>query len=162
MTEVHDISGLMQRAGCASPSRHRVSNDAAVLVITLLLAGVVRGCGTQPAPLRAIGRRISAAWGAAGPRPFGAQPQQPSPERPVAFQGEMHGSPGLSQGHEEDRTLRLVQDTDPGSVRLASLDATRVRVPHALEISEPHPAPITDPRRALRLCASDPISVPAA
>lgn len=162
MTEVHDISGLMRRAGCASPSRLRVSNDAAVLVITLLLAGVVRGCGTQPAPLRAIGRRITAAWGAAVPRPFGAQPQQPSLERPVVFQGEMHGSFLPGQGHEEDRTLRLVQDTDPGSVRLASLDAARVRVPRLSKTSELHPAPISDPRRVLQLCSPDSIHVPAA
>lgn len=159
MTEVHDISGLMRRAGCASPTRLRVSNDAAVLVITLLLAGVVRGCGTQPAPLRAIGRRISAAWGAAGPRPFGAQPQQPSYERPVVFQGETRGTLQQGQGHEEDRALRLVQDTDPGSVRLASLDASPVRVPQSSEL---HPVPSTDPRRRLRLCDLDPLSVPAA
>ena len=159
MTEVHDIPGLMRRRRCASPTRLHGSNDAAVLVITLLLAGVVRGCGTQPAPLRVIRRRSLVAWGAAKPRLFGAQPQQPRCERPDAFQGEMHGALQQGQGQEEDRALRLVQSTSSDDVRLASLDAGRARAPQASEL---HPVPTTDPRRVLRLCDPDPVSASAA
>lgn len=69
------------------------------------------------------------------------------------------GQPGQEQ--EEDRAVRLVRDTGPGRVRLASLDAARPRVT-TLSSSAPHPAPIADPRSVLRLCCPDPIGVSAA
>ncbi len=132
MTEVHDIPRPMRPAGSASPAGSRGFNDAAVLVITLLLVGVVRGCGTQPTPsLQVTRRRLTTAWGAAVDAwRSDAQVQHSAAGLRVVTQGESHavGRPADEQG--ELRAMSPVRRTGPSSIRMASLDAARARTPH--------------------------------
>ena len=129
MTEVHDISRPMRSTGSASPVGSRVANDAAVLVITLLLVGVVRGCGTQPTPsLHVTRRRIAAAWGAAVHAwRDDANQQHSAAGLRVVTQGESHIAGRPADEQEDVRAMSPVRRTGPSSIRMASLDAARAR-----------------------------------
>ncbi len=131
MTEVHDIPGLMQSTGSASPVDARGSNDAAVSVITLLFGGAGRGCGTNPvSSLQVIGRRSMVAWGAAVQAWRDDSQMQPQPtELHVVTQGESHDAGRQADEQETGRALRLVTETGPSSSRMASLAAARARPP---------------------------------